>query len=762
MRADFYLGDWIVRPRRGCIERGEEVVRVHPKAMAVLECLANAEGEVVTRDELHDAVWPGVIVTDDSLTQCVAELRKAFGDSAKESQIIKTIPKAGFCLIPPVETLVDRKSTRAIHIRKWLLGFSAIIVLLMVVSIWRISEVRKTEHLSTAPQQSSLAILPFANRSANADDAFFVDGIHDELLTHIAKLGSIKTISRTSVMQYRDVVKTIPEIAAELGVSTILEGSVQRAGEQVRINVQLIDAQTDDHLWSETYDRQLLTKNIFAIQTEIAQAIAAKLKATLSPEQELRLSLVPTQNLEAYEAFLRGKKHLEARENHSLDESTELFQKAIHLDPNFAIAWVGLANTYQLKVVNGGLPGTELLPKAETALQKALQIDEQLAEAHAALGLQQLILGEHELSEYSFRRALDLNPNYAQAYHWYGFVLQDLGRFAEARDSLATAVSLNPLSGRFRSSYARSLRIEGLFEEALEELHKAVLDYPPALVSIATMQFMVFNRYDEAVRNYGQYLTSERIHTDVLAELALVYLDLAQPDRSELLIEKSTETAAQSWMVEFGNALLLVYQGKPEGATVFAGSANGRPGMDRWGWIRQFCIALLRNHALNTGQASKALELYYAEYPELKTGLEPKVDFRNYRAAIDLALVMQRLGEREKATLLLDRASEIVSKRERLGWHGGFWVSDVQILALKGKSTEAIAALQTAANDGWRSLWWYYLRHDPNLDSIRVEPEFQAIVAEIESDMASQMQRIVEMEQAGNISNVEDLLSAAE
>ncbi len=180
--------------------------------------------------------------------------------------------------------------------------------LMLQISDSRSPELAESTQKEIKP--NSIAVLPFANRSANPEDAYFVDGIHDDLLTHISKIGAIRTISRTSVMRYRGSSKSIPEIAAELGVATILEGGVQRAGDQIRINVQLIDARTDEHLWAEIYDRQLLATNIFAIQSEIAEAIAEALRMTLSPREQQRIRSVPTESFAAYEAYLIGKQQL--------------------------------------------------------------------------------------------------------------------------------------------------------------------------------------------------------------------------------------------------------------------------------------------------------------------------------------------------------------------------------------------------------------------------------------------------------------------
>ncbi len=204
-------------------------------------------------------------------------------------------------------------------------------------------------------REKSIAVLPFANRSANQADAFFVDGIHDDILTHISRISALKVISRTSVMSYRDTTKNLKTIGEELGVSTVLEGGIQRAGNQIRVNVQLIDAATDEHLWADTYDRRLTANNIFAIQSEIAKTVADALRATLSPEEQDRLATVPTENLAAYEAYLLGRQRLARETAAAFAEAVDYFQQAIELDPNFALAYVGWRIATAGKSSLGGL-----------------------------------------------------------------------------------------------------------------------------------------------------------------------------------------------------------------------------------------------------------------------------------------------------------------------------------------------------------------------------------------------------------------------
>lgn len=609
----------------------------------------------------------------------------------------------------------------------------------------------KSNGLPYSPQ--SVAVLPFANRSANSDDVFFVDGIHDDLLSHISKISAIKTISRTSVMRYRGSTMSIPEIAAELGVAAVLEGGIQRAGDQVRINVQLIDGGTDGHIWSEIYDRQLTAENIFSIQSEIARAIATALKTRLTPPEQTRMQSVPTKSLVAYEAYLLGRQELAKRDTDSLVEAVEYFRKASDLDPDFAQAWVGLADAQIAGAYTAGIPKEEAHASAASALDKALELDTQLGEAYASLGYLNYRQDNLEAAGRYYDRALELSPNYAELHLWYSLFLSALGRSEESLNWRASAIELDPMSAELRRSYAIALREKGRFDDALEQLEVALEidpDFVGAIDAIATIQWQIFNNHDAAVQDYHRLITLNLNQSSNYVWLAQLYLDLGNPDRASKLLERANAMSPEHGVTEWGNLLLKLYDGKEDevatrSARAFLADSFGAD------WHVQFCLSQLRNQAMAENRLIEAREIYSQSRPELLSGAEPVIDLNNYRAAIDLALVLQKLADEEKAAVLLERSGTFIRNQPRLGWWGGYWIYDVQILALQGKTSEALTALQQAFNEGWRSLWWYYLQYEPNLDSLREEPEFQFVVDAIKKDMAKQMEHVREMERDGEI-----------
>ncbi len=339
--------------------------------------------------------------------------------------------------------------------------------------------IEEAEVVMTPAADLSIAVLPFDNRSALPEDAFFAEGMHDDLLTTLAKIGSMKVISRTSVMEYRDTTKKIPEIAKELGVANILEGGVQRSGNQVRINVQLIDAETDEHLWAEIFDRELTAENLFAIQSEISKAIAEALHATLSPEEVQRIDMAPTGSLEAFDHYLKGRQLMATRAVEQLELATAEFLEAVERDPQFALAWVGVADSHSLLQIYGGLAQGSYFEIRDDAINRALEIDPRLGEAYASLGVLQFDKGDLAAAEQSFKQAIRLSPNYATSYHWLSNMLRDnLYRVDEALIYAQRAAELDPNSAIILANLWGTYSIVGDYE-SVARLTEQALEIDP-------------------------------------------------------------------------------------------------------------------------------------------------------------------------------------------------------------------------------------------------------------------------------------------
>ncbi len=292
--------------------------------------------------------------------------------------------------------------------------------------------------------EKSIAVLPFDNLSRDPDNAYFAEGVQDEILTRLAKVADLKVISRTSTQHFKSAPENLPEIAKQLGVTNILEGSVQKAADQVRVNVQLINAMTDAHVWADTYDRKLT--DIFAVESEIAKTIAETLQAKLTGAEKSSIAKAPTANPEAYELYLKGRFFWNKRTGADLRKAIDYFNQAIAKDPNYALAYVGLADSYLLLSSYAAVSPADSLPPARSALKKALELDDSLAEAHASSGLlATLELDLHRALD-ELKRAVELKPNYATAHHWLALAHLTLAQFDQAISEAKRAIELDPLS----------------------------------------------------------------------------------------------------------------------------------------------------------------------------------------------------------------------------------------------------------------------------------------------------------------------------
>ena len=581
----------------------------------------------------------------------------------------------------------------------------------------------------------SIAVLPFENRSAKQDDVFFVDGIHDDILTQLSKLSALKVISRTSVERFRDTKLPLKTIAEQLGVTKILEGGVQRAGDRVRITVQLIDAATDAHLWAESYDRELTAANIFAIQSEVATAIATAMKAALSPAEKARVNTVPTQNLQAWEAYQLGKQRMAKRTSEALAEAEQFFQKAIDLDPKFTLAYVGLSDTLQLRIDYGGAPRGDNLSRAEKALATALELDPDLAEAWASSASIATNKEQYDRAEPMFRRAIELNPNYATAHQWFSWMLGGLGRYDEALGHAQRAMELDPLSAIISKNSGMLLEWVGRFEEAEARYRKAIeIDpsMPIAYWSIGNLRAYGRGRIAEGVPFVAKAIELDPSRPDFAWSLAVFYEDLGDEARATQLVESAMQRWPTNEAVISMSAAVNMMRGDRDAAFRYARKALEINPQSAG------ALSMLANADLEKGDSKTARARYARAYPQLLGSGPSTIDGSNYYVALDLARVLQKTGESDRARTLLDRSEQFIRTLPSMG-SGGYGLAYVQIHALRGDRAKALAALREAEKAGWRGPFWrYYRDFDPTLASIRNEPEFKAVFADIERDMARQ------------------------
>ena len=409
------------------------------------------------------------------------------------------------------------------------------------------------------PSQSSIAVLPFVNMSPDPENEFFSDGLTEDILTQLSKISALKVISRTSVMQYKGTSKNLRDIGEELGVGTVLEGSVRKAGNRVRISAQLIDAANDNHLWAQTYDREL--SDIFAVQSDVAEQIAAALKAQIKPAEAQRLRSVPTENMEAYQSFLQGRVHLGRRTEESLRKAIACFEEAIRIDPSYALAYTGLADAYIFMSLMEYLPPHEAFPKARAAAEKALSIDPALAEAHASLGLVKFQFDwDWDASEHELSQAVSLNPNYASAHHFFADYLKGMGRFDEAFEQILEAQALDPLSLAISSGVGHVLYLSRRYDEAINAYrHTLALD--PNFVQARLWfgrPFLQKGMFKEAIAELKQAMELSKGSTISMAVLAHAYAAAGDQAECFAIFDKLMERSKEQYVPSYWIGLIYV------------------------------------------------------------------------------------------------------------------------------------------------------------------------------------------------------------
>lgn len=454
--SGFLLHRYRVRPDENTIVGPDGETRVSPRSMEVLVLLTRRAGEVVSREEFGDEIWGSAVVTDDALTRCISELRNALGDAAGRPRFIKTVPKRGYCLIAPVTRAraqaadggqsagPDPEGTGKSGTSRQLVFGSLLLAAVLAIStvFWFQDNGR------SPPVDPSLAVLPFDALGTTPDDPY-VTGVHHDLLTLLSHIEGLRVISSTSVRQYAETRKTIGEIADELGVSHILEGAVQRDGDRIRVNAQLIDAASDTHLWAHAWERTLSPENLFAIQAEIATEIADSLKAVLRADQHRS---APTHDLDAYADFIRARSLLDSRSKEDMRRAGNFFRAAVEKDESFAEAWAGIADVANLQAYYGYASPETVLPIGRDAAMKALEIDPDNAYALAMLGVIEMQLdhdGPTALGH--LRRAHEIDPMHRG---WLGWVEAVLGNLEAGKARLETGLEENPFSASLHFSLA--------------------------------------------------------------------------------------------------------------------------------------------------------------------------------------------------------------------------------------------------------------------------------------------------------------------
>ena len=483
MSSDFRVGLWTVHPSLNTLSENGTTARIEPKVMQVLVCLASQPGVAVTKDEILKTVWADTFVSEDVLIRSISELRRVFEDDARHPNFIETIPKRGYRLMATVTPVNgDNGSVKAAAMEpstppsKEITRFAWFTITAVVLACGllvgsNIGNLR--EHIfRSSPPIHSLAVLPLKSLSDDPSQKYFASGMTEELITDLSQIGNLKVISRASSDLYEDTHKSLPQIGRELNADAIVTGSVQRSGGRVRIMAQLSYAPSGQNVWAGTYERDL--SDALTLQSELAAAIASKIRARLSPAEEARLHAAGPVNVKALEAYLQGTYYLNQKGHGSGDVANDAaaryFREAIANDPSFAPSYVALASTYEALM----LPSVQAHAAMKEALEKALALDPNSSEAHAAHAVVLCDEWRWTEAEREFRQAIALNPSSVDAHLEFGWFLEGTGRLAEATTEFQLTQELDPR----KEHLSGILADQGKYDQAIALKRQATESYP--------------------------------------------------------------------------------------------------------------------------------------------------------------------------------------------------------------------------------------------------------------------------------------------
>jgi TolB-like protein/DNA-binding winged helix-turn-helix (wHTH) protein/Tfp pilus assembly protein PilF len=587
----------------------------------ILAILLEQPGEVITRDELRERLWPGdtFVDFDHGLNNAVMRLREALGDSHDKPRFIETLPRRGYRFIAPVEEIhagpksnlsgdPQANSSTALHTsdvpaqlsadhhqlvsrpeaNNWLTLprialMSAAVLVFAVLSGLAVHFVRGWESGINPAHNMSLVVLPLENLSGDAEQDYFADGMTDELTANLAKIRSLRVISRSTAMAYKGTHKPLSEIARDLKVDAVVEGTVLRAGNRVRITAELVQVSTDHHLWADTYESQI--GDVLALQNRVSSAIVDEIRINLSPEDKQRLAKNPSVSPDAYEDYLKGRYYWNRRSSEGFTKAIGYFEDATRRDPQYALAYAGLADCYGIigATIYGSLPAAEAAPKAKAAAIRALEIDPSLAEAETSLATAKFNYDwDWAGAAQGFQRAIQMDPRYATAYQRYSLYSIAMGRFDESLEQIKRARELDPLSISINSSLGWRLYLARQYDRSIAQLRDTLeldpsYEWPHFILGQAYEQKREFNLARAELQK-----AVELSHNSPLMISALAHADALSGNQEEALrlLQQLMAQSKKQYVSPFYVGVVYIALGKTETAIdwmekAFADHSNG-------------------------------------------------------------------------------------------------------------------------------------------------------------------------------------------
>jgi TolB-like protein/DNA-binding winged helix-turn-helix (wHTH) protein/predicted Zn-dependent protease len=745
---------------RHLLTRGGEPVKLTKLSFKALQVLVQAAPALISHDELIDQVWgPRRVITLDNLAQRIKTLRQSLGDDPNEPVYIEGVRGEGYRLVPEVRIQPPQTSSHASVRTGPRILVAGLVAILAGLLIWlALDRPYLTEGKSvTTPanfapaevpiaqreRQPAIAVLPFANLSEDPANLFFTDGIHDDLLTRISKIQDIKTISRTSVMTYRDSDKKLGTIAKELGVSTILEGGVQRSGDQVRINLQLIEAETDAHVWAQTYTRKLTATNVFVIQAEIAEAVAGVLQAILTDDERGQLEKFPTTNLQALDAYFMGNQYYNQATSEGYTKAIEAYQRAVELDPQFSSAYSKQALAVLEQVWNTGFPNKDQLEKSRPLIDRAILLDPQSSEAFTALGRWYAHFGDIQEAERAYEQAMALEPSSVIALVNYGNLVQwNKSDPASAIELYERAIELDPQNISLRVQLAEAMRTVGRIDEGIRIMEGIIEGQPESAAGYRVLASLYSDgkfRHDKGIRAMRRAFELDLNHPMNSFGNAYMHWRLGDYDNTALWMNHIAKLVPDSEEARVYRGWAFIAQRNFESAREEFESSNSR---SFFYWVGIFYLG-----AVDTaeGRPEDAIE----RYTDYASEFDGRPSNANFYFGIAAVKAYRAMGEQEKAQALIDQLISTLEASPPLTYHDSA-IHEASIYALAGQTETAIAILEEWVNRGGATASLQQnIRH--GLDVLKDDPRYQSILRTVDDRLSEQKANLARWEASGEM-----------
>jgi TolB-like protein/DNA-binding winged helix-turn-helix (wHTH) protein/tetratricopeptide (TPR) repeat protein len=735
------IGEWLVDPRLDTLRSGDRQVKLEPRAMRLLCVLAAQPGAVYSVEELLDRVWPGLVVSQNSVYQAVAQLRRALGDDGDEPRYVMSVPRKGYRLIaqvtdpqpPSPSEVAAPEQIPPMSSRGWWVWGAALAGLVVLVSaavyLGR-DPARSSPGTQTGPM--AVAVLPFADLSAGAGEPHFSEGLTDEIINSLGRVPGLQVTGRTSAFQLPRDRSDPRELGQLLGVTHVLQGSVRTNQGRVRVSARLVNTTDGFQVWSNNYDRS--RSDAIGVQTDIAREIVESLQLRLTPEAQQAVGELPTAQFNAYDLYLLGRHQQLQRNPEALLRAQEHYRKAIELDPRFALAYAGLADAQMAGYYYSNQSLEDTASQVESSIQSALAIDSELPEAYSARAVLRMEQWRLDEAIADLQRAIAINPNVGEFYQRLGGAFEYAGRPRDALAAYDQVQSLDPLHTLLHVRRCLVLQNLGKHAEAAQACGRAFELQPdiPNHLWAAGLNDYAQGRLTSAIANYEKALARAPQRSDIRGEMALLLLDLGNPAEADRTFERALEDAGpREWDLRVARLQVLL-------------ARNERSQLRSRLVELKLPAQVPARHAIALAYLAEAVgERSLASRWLRRAGSAPQSDADSLAPGVygirwgrcelcQYALLLRREKQEDRALVHENRMLARLDELEGSGhaWHGLNYLR-ASLLAQQGRTDAALAALERAVNMGWRRAW--FAAADPAMSALRARPEFERLLRRMQA-----------------------------